>query len=252
LFELINGGADIYFEYGFGQVVSAQYVDPFQNHIQVEIYEMTDTSAAYGIYSITQYSIKWSKEFGTLSSVTDDYIAFWKDKYYVNLSWSSRQHNDKPLLAQLAGLVSGKIREDGDYPDLVKAFGLTESGIKSVYFKGNIALSNFYYFDYKDIFQIEHGLAWTQGEYHFILMKYTTPERAIEVLTSTRYSISNNKRFSDITNAFQGFSINDNKGNLILIRQIDEYIVLLISLEKNTFLVSKMDDISKKIEGLAR
>jgi len=96
LFELIDGGADIYLEYGFNQVVSVQYTDPSLNNIQVEIYEMLDDAAAYGIFSITQQMSSWSQEFGEISAVSDDYISFLKSRYYISISWSSRQRIDKP------------------------------------------------------------------------------------------------------------------------------------------------------------
>jgi len=252
LFELIDGGADIYMEYGFSQVITAEYIDPSQNKIQVEIYEMTDDPSAYGIFSISQQTAEWSEEYGNLSVVKDDYIFFWKSKYYINLSWSSRQYIDEPLLAKLAGLVDLKIQEAGEFPLLVKSFLVDKSGIKTIYLKGNIALSNFYYFDYKDIFRINQGIAWTPGGYQRIIIKYIDPAEAIEIMTSARQSISNNKRFTDVTMAFQGLSCRDNKGNQILIRQINEYIAVLVGLEENITLVPLMDKVSMEIESIAR
>ena len=40
LFLMINGGADIYHEYGFRQVQTAEYVDAGGKSINLEIYEM--------------------------------------------------------------------------------------------------------------------------------------------------------------------------------------------------------------------
>ena len=151
LFELIDGGADIYMEYGFSKVVSAQYTDPSQNNILAEIYEMEDHRAAYGIFSISQQTLQWSEQFGSLSAVSDDYISFWKGKYYVNLSWSSRQHLDQPLLAKLALTVAAGIPGGGDYPKLVTDFQTDVIKDKLIYLEGNLALSNFYYFDYHRI-----------------------------------------------------------------------------------------------------
>jgi hypothetical protein len=252
LFELIDGGADIYLEYGFAKVVSVQYKDPSQNNIQVEIYEMTDAPSAYGIFSITQQVAEWSSDYGTISAVNDDYISFWKSRYYVNLSWSSRQHIDKPLLVKIAGLVDGKIKETGNYPDLLKDFSSDDSGIKTIYLKGNLALSNFYYFDYKDVFQAAQGLAWAKEGYHMVIFFYPDPEKALEVMTSSKQGISNNKRFADVANTFQGYSCRDNKGNMILLRQVDNFIVVLVGLDPNISLASVMDQVSLKIESISR
>ena len=250
LFELIDGGADIYLEYGFQQVISVQYTDPSLNNISVEIYEMLDDAAAYGIFSISQQSSVWSKEFGDISAVNDDYISFRKSKYFISISWSSRQRIDKPLLSNLAEMISGKIREEGNDPDLLDELGYDDFGIKAVYLKGNLALSNFYYFDYKDIFQIREGIGWPMEGYHQIILKYSDESTAEEIAASSKLSISGNKRFTEVTNTFQGFSCKDNKGNEILLRQVKQYIVLLVRLDPEVTLPPKMDNVSIRLENL--
>jgi len=250
LFSLIDGGADLYLEYGFTQVVSAQYADPSSNNIQVEIYEMIDVPSAYGIFSLTQQASEWSDQFGNLSSVNHDYISFWKNKYYVNISWSSRQHLDEPLLAKLANLTEQKIPDEGEYPDLLRSFREPAQGMKVIYLKGNLALSNFYYFDYKDIFKIPEAIAYSvAGNHDRIIIKYPDQSNAIETLAGARQSMSNNKRFTDVTTAFQGFSCRDNKGNHILVRQVKNYAVILVALDSSLSLEPIMDEITRKIES---
>jgi hypothetical protein len=250
LFELIDGGADIYLEYGFKQVVSAQLTDPSQNNIQAEIYEMNDDAAAYGIFSITQQMVAWTRTYGTLSSVADDYISFWKGDYYVNISWSSRQHLDQPLLASLAGIIAGKIADEGKVPAIVNDFAGTDTNSRLVYLKGNLGLSNFYYFDYKDDFFLQEAVAWTSGAYHTIVIKYPDPSAAIENITGVKTAFSANKRFTDIVSTFQGFSCNDNKGNLILLRQIENYIAIEVGLMPDISLVPLLDEVSVQIEHI--
>jgi len=250
LFELIDGGADIYLEYGFSKVVSVQYTDPSQNNILVEIYEMNNDWSAYGIFSLTQQMVIWTRSYGNLSAVSDDYISFWKGKYYVNLSWSSRQHIEEPLLAKVAGLIGDRIADQGEIPILITNFQADIPDVKLIYLKGNLALSNFYYFDYKDIFWLQQGVAWTSGTYHTIIIKYDNPDMAVTRLADSKSCISVNKRFSDVTNTFQGFSCKDNKGNLILVRQIENFIVILVGLDQTISLVPIMDDFSKKIESI--
>jgi len=249
LFSLIDGGAEIYIEYGFNKVVSVQYADPSLSNIQVEIYEMADVQAAYGIFSITQQAKEWTQQFGNLSTVNEDYISFWKNRYYVNISWSSRQHLDQPLLSGLADKIAQKIPEKEDYPDLVKAFQSLDQDKKAIFLKGNLALSNFYYFDYKDVFKIKEAVACSLDGYHRIIIKYPDQKTALEILSDAKQSFSNNKRFTDVAMAFQGFSCKDNKGNLILARQIDNYIAILVALDNTVSLVPLMDEISQNIEN---
>jgi hypothetical protein len=249
LFSLIDGGAELYLEYGFNKVVSVQYADPSLSNILVEIYEMTDAPAAYGIFSITQQTMEWSQQFGNLSTVNEDYISFWKNRYYVNISWSSRQHLDQPMLSGLADKIAQKIPEKTDYPDIVKDFKPLDQGKKAIFLKGNLALSNFYYFDYKDVFKIKEAVACSLVGYHRVIIKYPDQKTALEILADAKQSFSNNKRFTDVAMAFQGFSCKDNKGNFILIRQIENYIAILVAIDSNISLVPFMDEISQNIEN---
>lgn len=252
LFELIDGGADIYLEYGFNQVVSVQYTDPSLNNIQVEIYEMSDDAAAYGIFSITQQMSVWSQEFGELCAVNDDYISFLKSRFYISISWSSRQRIDKPLLTRLANLIADKIPGIGERPDFLKEFSDPAINQKTIYLKGNLGLSNFYYFDYKDVFQIREGLAWPEEGFHRIILKYPDEKTSGEVILSARQSLANNKRYIDLTNTFQGFSCTDNKSNEIILRQVDNYIVVMVRLNPDISLAPEMDRIALQIENLSK
>jgi hypothetical protein len=252
LFSLIDGGADLYLEYGFDRVISAHYADPSQNSIQVEIYKMLDSDAAYGIFSISQQAVEWSKQYGNLSAIKDEYISFWKSEYYVILSWSSRQHLDKPLLEKLANLILEKIPEDVESPELVRTFQDIDPLNKIIFLKGNLGLSNFYYFDYKDLFKIQEAIAISFISHNAIIVKYNDLAKSAEMLALAKQGISGNKRFTDVTMAFQGFSCRDNKGNLILIRQIEKYLVILVALDENTDMVPVMDEITQKIENSVR
>jgi hypothetical protein len=252
LFELIDGGSDIYLEYGFNQVISAQFTDPSQNNILAEVYEMEDGPSAYGIFSITQQSLPWTDSFGDISAVSDDYISFRKGKYYVNLSWSSRQHIEKPLIEKLAANIDERIPENGTFPELVLDFADAIANTRLIYLEGNLALSNFYYIDYKDIFGIDQAVASNGEGYARIISGYDSPARATEKLASAKESITGNKRFTDVVNSYQGFSCLDNKGNRILVRQVSEYLVILIGINKDISLTGIMDKMSLQIEDLSR
>jgi hypothetical protein len=249
LFELIDGGADIYFEYGFSQVVSADYIDPGQNIIQAEIYEMSDAPAAYGIFSLMQQSSAWTAEYGQLTVITPDYIAFWKDKYYVIVSWSSINDPKSKSMDVLAGMINQNISGTGNYPELISKLIVSDPGQKLVYLHGNLALSNFYYFDYKDIFEITDGAACTTGSHHQIVFRYSDSPKALAVLANAKQAMISNKRFTDISMIYQGYTCKDNKGNQVLVRQDDRYILVLVSLQPGTSLTPLMDEVVQKLES---
>jgi hypothetical protein len=248
LFDLIDGGADIYFEYGFSQVISVDYIDQAQNITEAEIYEMTDAPAAYGIFSLTQQAGLWGQDYGQLSAVNKDYIAFWKGRYYVIISWSSRQDPVKKPMETLARLISDEIEEDGPYPALLARFSVIDPGKKAVYLKGNLALSNFYYFDYKDIFETRDAIGCTPGDHHRLVFCYDDQVKALSVFAATKQSMIANKRFTDVAMIYHGYTCRDNKGNQILVRQEDRYIIVLVALVSGANLSVPLDEVIARIE----
>jgi hypothetical protein len=152
--------------------------------------------------------------------------------------------------AGLADLVSGKIIEEGSLPDMVRAFPQDDPLSKSIYLKGRLGLSNFYYFDYKDIFQVQEGLAWMNDGFRKIIFKYADTAAAIDVVDKAKQSMANNKRFTDLADAFNGFSCKDNKGNKILAGQIENYLVILVGLDPDKPLEAFMDRVLMDIKGM--
>ncbi|MDX9905786.1 MAG: hypothetical protein RBS55_04265 [Bacteroidales bacterium] len=250
LYMLINGGADIYHEYGFSRVASALFSDPGQNVIRAEIYEMIDEGAAYGVYSINHIKASWTGEFGKQSTVSDDFIAFWKSRYYVILSWKSKKNGGKPLLGQLAAIIDGEISTSGDIPGILKLCSAQAGTSNKVYLRGNLGLSNFYYIDYRNPFNFKEAMAFSREDYHVILLEYTNSTESFENMQSARQSLSENKRFTDLTNTYQGFSSKDNKGNRIVVRQENRYLILLVGLSPDAPLPAKMEEISLEIDNL--
>jgi hypothetical protein len=249
LFELIDGGADLYYEYGFMKVLSVHYADPANTNLLVEVYEMEDSQSAYGIFSITRRTSAWSDSFGSLAAIEGSYISFWKSRYYVTVSFTSGQQFDAAVLSVFAADISGRIPGESIYPPIIEKFrNLSQDG-KTIFLEGNIALSNFYYFDYKNVFQLKQAAAGSADGYHWIIMDYPDSTNALAVVTDANQKVSANKRFSDVAMTFQGFSCRDNKGNNILLRQIGHYIAILVVKDAELQVVPLMDSISAKIEN---
>ncbi|MCK4464178.1 MAG: hypothetical protein KAU83_00580 [Bacteroidales bacterium] len=57
LWGYINGGADIYLEYGFDKVL-VQDINRNEKNYKIDIYFMEDSTAAFGIFSVSQFLCK--------------------------------------------------------------------------------------------------------------------------------------------------------------------------------------------------
>jgi hypothetical protein len=76
LFELINGGAELYHEHGFVQAMAADYTDEAGRAISLEVFEMKDLLGAREVFA------EKSRGSGEFLAVGDE-AAF--EEYYLNV-----------------------------------------------------------------------------------------------------------------------------------------------------------------------
>ncbi len=239
LYDLIDGGADIYFEYGFRSAISGQLRDKDNNIIQAEIYEMTDDTAASGIFSMNNIKTGINSGFGAQSNVNKDYISFWKNNYFINISRTSRQSSADETMAMIAAYIDARIPASSRLPAIFKNIK-TEGIIQNpVYFRGNIGLSNFYYFDYKNIFNIEDGLYLKYPDFQLFIFHYNEDRQALESFNNAKENLMNNKKFKDFEAVEKGIIFRDQKTNELICCYNRNNLIVLISPEGRQLFHSK-------------
>ncbi|MFC1583838.1 DUF6599 family protein, partial [Candidatus Neomarinimicrobiota bacterium] len=179
LYLLINGGAEIYHEYGFKRAIFQRYTDEEVNALNLEIYEMDSSQAAYGIYTFKTgnegRSFNISRE-GWLESY---YLNFWKAKYLVTITGLSPGTDMTKNISKMAELVSPKISGSSEKPSLISflpAEKLLDNGIS--YIKGNLTLFKYYFLDTKNIFSFSEGVVGQYEEYSVFIFRYKSGEEA--------------------------------------------------------------------------
>ena len=87
LYEHINGGADYFIAYGFVALTGINYapVSGGMDSVTVDIYDMGDKLNAFGVFQPRRDSQASSLNIGTGSCGYDEYVAFHKDRYYVEI-----------------------------------------------------------------------------------------------------------------------------------------------------------------------
>lgn len=86
LYEYIDGAADLYFAYGFREVVAADYVraDAQPGWVIVEVYDMGAPLHAFGVFgSERPEDPAESLALGAQAYADAGIVAFWQDRYYV-------------------------------------------------------------------------------------------------------------------------------------------------------------------------
>jgi hypothetical protein len=186
LWGLINGGADLFFEYGFDRM-ALQEISWQDEEFRLELYRMDDPSGAFGIFSVSRHGCAGSTLVVEGDCSNRYQYQFFKGNYYLSLINYSGSARAGELSMDIARVIAAGIYGD-EYS--LPAFLQQESiknflpGLKVL--KGKLglqstlpsimpALAGFddytvYYFEFEDfngkadIALIESGTLWNAGE----------------------------------------------------------------------------------------
>ncbi|MBN2245994.1 MAG: hypothetical protein JW755_09125, partial [Candidatus Aminicenantes bacterium] len=86
LYLYINGGAEIYHEFGFQRMLVQDYKNDNEKTISLELYEMTDPESAFGIYTFKRGDSGEGLALGNGGSLEDYYLNFWKGRFLVTIT----------------------------------------------------------------------------------------------------------------------------------------------------------------------
>jgi len=146
LFIYIDGGADIYQEYGFVRTAVQDYADGGGRSVSLEIFEMTDEDAAFGMYSFKTTGKGEPLELGQGGQIEDYYLNFWKGRYLFTLTG----FDDAPETVRGLRAV-GKAADllapaaSGPPPLLIRRLPAEGQEARSVkYVRGRIGLANIF------------------------------------------------------------------------------------------------------------
>lgn len=110
LFLLINGGAEMYHEFGFNQVVTRRYQGPDEKQIDIEIFQMTDSTAAISIYEHVISGEGQIVEIGEAASLEDYYLNFRKGQFLVTLIGFDSEATTREGLVTLARATDARLK----------------------------------------------------------------------------------------------------------------------------------------------
>lgn len=109
LFELVNGGAELYHRYGFVQVLSAQYTAVGGRSIALELFEMRDAEGARGIYSAKVGSDGEHPEIGDEAVLEGYYLNVRSGRFLVTLTGYDSDPETVDGLVRVARAVESRL-----------------------------------------------------------------------------------------------------------------------------------------------
>ena len=154
--------------------LSRKYIKSEQPEVVVEIFDMNKPENAYGVFSNTRYEEDYT--YGQGSQYVEGTLSFWKSKYYVSIMATEETEESKKLINELGKIISEKIEEDGEKPDILKLLppnGLDGSSI--LYFHHYIWVNSFYFIADENLLLIDDNT-------DAVLAKYGPPDNRIYLL----------------------------------------------------------------------
>lgn len=231
LFLLINGGAEIYHEYGFKRAVIQSYENRDGLSLNIEIYEMEDSCSAYGVFSFKTSSHGEKLNVGSDAHLEDYYLNFWKNNYVVTLIGFDTAPSTQEALIEFARKIEPKIPEGdgGETPPIMNYLNnLPEEAKRAVYMEGNLALYNQYEFDTENIFGIKKGAAAYFEDKILFLLEYESEEEAQSWFEKACRRLRQNNRFHDFKLSEEGASFRDKREKYISVSSFRNYIYIYL------------------------
>jgi hypothetical protein len=146
LFDFLNGGAELYFDYDILAVASAEYGIGRDPSLELSIYDMGSTDNAFGIYSNLRYAGADFVNIGAEGMKTVGSVDFWKGRYYCRLVAFETDSVTQAGMTALAKATAANIAGGGGLPGIVDLLPvLTRVSGSEKYFRGPLSLNNIRY-----------------------------------------------------------------------------------------------------------
>lgn len=157
LFELIDGGAEVYRSLNVKAVVSRRYEKAGAPDIIADIFDMGSSKDAFGAF---HHDMREGEDgaVGQESEFLGGSLSFWKDRYFVSLVAFDETEEVKKALFHLARTLETAIPRKGAAPDLVKL--LPEAGLDARrvhYFHDKMLLDRLYFFGEENLLDLGAG-----------------------------------------------------------------------------------------------
>jgi len=142
LYGYMNGGAELYLEYGFDTLVVTELASG-ENDIKIEFYRMTDADAAFGIFSVSRFRCNGGPKL-TVNQCRSAYqLQFCKGRYYVSIINNTGTDAEQKTANEIAGSLIRNIDEPPFDPVRFFEGGLDDETMKSaVLIRGPLGIYN--------------------------------------------------------------------------------------------------------------
>jgi len=144
LWGYVNGGADVYLEYGFSKLL-VQHVQVKKSKITVNIYQMSSPEAAFGIFSINKFKCLNEDSSFAFSCITKYQFQFAASEFYISIINENGTEEAQKSISDIAHILTNKIiRILPEFPAPFYSTDLLKYQKELKYFNGILGIQNGY------------------------------------------------------------------------------------------------------------
>jgi len=156
LFEAIDGGAAVYLEYGFISMARSTYSRK-KKTVDIEVYQMKDRDAAYGIFSNMNDGPPIEMAAGSIITMKSYYGMAVKGRYFIIVTEPSGKGGVSDDIYKYLTDITGKIEENVAVPSIIGNLKIEDIS-RLIYFKGDLVLNNALYLGITRPFNYDQGI----------------------------------------------------------------------------------------------
>lgn len=210
LFIYINGGAEIYHEYGFARVLVQDY-QRGEDSLSLEIYEMRSPAAAFGVFTFKRGPDGEAVAIGDGASLEGYYLNFWKGRFCVTLTGMNASEATVAGILAASRSVAARIDGTGEAPALAGTLpgdGLVPSSVK--YIKGPLGFMNVYPSFPGNIVPFREGIKGDYADGHsLIVLAYGSPGEAWAALGRAETSFRMSSKYGKVARGGDALRVAD-------------------------------------------
>ncbi len=144
LFDFIDGGAEVYYEYGFKRAATREYAKGDES-VTVDVFEMSGPESAFGIFSYERDPDGRDLRIGDGCAASTGQLVFWQAAYYIKINYFG-ESDDKPVMKEIGEKVSRLIHDRAGVPDILSILPAGVNPKKVTLVSGPLTSRSFYPF----------------------------------------------------------------------------------------------------------
>jgi hypothetical protein len=228
LYTYIDGGAEIYQEYGFKQVLAQDYKDAGGRTLTLELYEMNSPEAAYGAFTFKSSGKGKGVAVGQAAELEDYYLNAWKGTIVLTVIGPDDSAASLAGIQAVAKAAAAKIPAAGTRPALMNRLPGDWAGTPHIkFFTGPLGLFNIDPFFKGDVFRCRAGAAAERDGDWLFLFQYADGAESLRRLAEISDRLSKDDSVPQFTAlAAPEFTGRSGKGRYFRARAAGDLIVL--------------------------